>query len=168
MGRAWLFAVTLAMLLLGASRTASAQTYKVGAMAEAVSGLEGGTALPGPFRRSRTTLRIGADLAVDEFPDHAIAVAALVEVEPRAGVGFDARYVYRLGTRFSVGAGGIAMLAPSTLIGGSGDFTVRFPIGKVTALTLTPAVNAFFLGGDLPEDTVIWQVVLRVGVRFNL
>jgi hypothetical protein len=36
------------------------------------------------------------------------------------------------------------------------------------ALVAGPHLSAFLQGSALPEDTVVWQALLRVGYRFDL
>lgn len=159
-------AALLASTAVFSTPSARAQQYVLGASAELLGGAEGGGALA-PLRRSRSTLRVGGDVRVDERPKDVLSAAALLELEPTTAVGVDARYV-RLAGRFAFGAGGIGYLAPATLFGGTADLIYRHPLSSVTAFTVGPALNVFFLGGDLPDDTVMWQAVLRVGFRADL
>jgi hypothetical protein len=150
-----------------ATGEAAAQRYLWGGSAEVVSGAEGGGGYGAPLRRTRTTLRLGGDVRIDETPENVISAAGLVEIEPRTAFGVDARYV-RIMKRFALGAGGIGFLAPSTLFGATADVIYRHPLSASTAFTVGPSVNVFFLGGDLPEEAVFWQVVLRAGFRADL
>jgi len=160
-------AVAVAVCALTVSSTpASAQRLVLAANADAASGLEGGTYLRGTgIRRARTTLRLGLDGSVDESPENAIAAALLVELEPHAALGAEVRVVRALFTNLSVEAGGIAYLAPQTLLGATAGFTYRVPLRANLWLTIGPSINGYFLGSDLPAGTVLWQALVRGGLR---
>ncbi len=144
---------------------AGAQQYLVGADAAVSSGIEGGGV--GLFR-TRTRLRLGADVRVDEFPEDILEVGLLAEVEPRSGFGADVRYARMAGEHFVFEAGVMAILAPDTLYGVCGGATYRLPLGKRVQITLGPEADFFFLGTDLPRGTVIWQLRFQGGLRVDL
>lgn len=162
-------ALSLAALVLGvfAPKTACAQQLVYSATAEMGSGIEG-SGRGVPFRRSRTMLRLGGDAFIDEFPKDNFTIGLLLEVEPRTGAGFDARYVRQLTERVFGGIGGAAMLFPQSLYGVSGEVSYRYPIAKNFTLTVSPVVNVFVLGSDLPNDSVLWQSLIRIGIRAPL
>lgn len=166
MKRSLVASLVLSALCTGS--VAGAQQYLWGANAEVVGGVEGGGgSAESSLRRSRSTLRLGGDVRIDESPKDVLAAAALIEMEPRAGVGFDARYIRTVG-RFALGAGGIGFVAPSTLFGGTAQLIYMHPLSATTALTVGPTINVFFLGRDLPDETVVWQAVFRAGFRVDL
>jgi hypothetical protein len=161
-----LLAVVAALAgLLASPRTADAQQYLVAADASVSSGVEGGAA--GPFV-TRTRLRLGADVRVDEFPEDILEVGLLAEVQPKAAFGADVRYARAAGEHFVFDAGAMAILAPDTLYGVCAGVTYRLPLSKHVQITLGPEGDFFFLGTDLPRGTVLWQVRLSGGVRVEL
>ena len=102
---------------------------------------------------------------MDESPETAIAAALLVELEPHAALGADVRLVRTLFTHFTVEAGGTCYLAPTTLFGATAGFTYRVPIASNVWFTVGPSINGYFLGSDLPAGAVLWQGLLRGGLR---
>jgi len=146
---------------------ASAQQYLIGADLGVSSGIEGGGAVGG-LARARTRLRLGGDLRIDESPDDILEFAALAEVEPRSGFGADVRYARAASDRFFVDAGLLGILAPASLYGACAGLTYRLPISKHTQITLGPEVDLYFLGTDLPDGTVIWEMRIQGGVRVDL
>ena len=147
---------------------AMAQSYLFGASAELASGLEGGGAGPTTIALARARLRLAGDLRVDEFPADAVGVGLLLDFEPRSAFGIDAHYIRSLGKRFEVGAGGIAYVAPESLFGPSASLKYRMPLSASTRLTVGPDVNVFVVGSDLPSGTIVWQVLIQVGLHADL
>lgn len=164
----WIPGVTAWLCLLHASPV-RAQQYVVGGAAEVMTGIEGGgSGFRVPPQRARTTLRLGADVFVDESPKNIFGAAVLVEVEPKASVGLDLRYSRLLGRHATMGAGAIGYVLPETLIGPSFDVQARIPLSRSVAFTAGPMINAYVLGSDLPDGTVIWQGMLRLGIHASL
>jgi hypothetical protein len=159
------FCASTACALL--SREARAQQFIIGGAASVSSGIEGGGA-NGGFYRTRSRLRIGGDVRIDESPDDIFEFAALAEVEPRSGFGADVRYARAAGDHFVLDVGLMAILAPSSIYGVCAGLTYRLPISKRSQLTLGPEGDFYFLGADLPDGTVIWQVRLSGGLRVDL
>lgn len=154
-------------VLGAAGGEARAQQFLIGGDASATSGIEGGGAL-GNLYRTRTRLRIGADLRIDESPDDIFEFAALAEIEPKSGFGADVRYARMAGEHFVVDVGLLGILAPSSLYGACAGLTYRMPLSKKVQLTIGPEGDFYFLGADLPDGTVIWQVRLGGGLRVDL
>jgi hypothetical protein len=154
-----------ATTVLGVSSVASAQEYLFGGEAQIANGVVGGTdASP---MRARTRLRLGADLRIDEFPKDIFAVGALIELEPRAAFGVDLRYLFEVGTHWVLNVGCVGFLAPETLIGPAVGVDYRIPFSHVS-LVVGPEINAFVLGSDLPDGTIVWQALLQVGIHASL
>jgi hypothetical protein len=147
---------------------ACAQQYLIGGDAAVSSGIEGGGAQAGAMGLTRTRLRLGGDLRIDESADDIFEFAALAEIMPRSGFGADARYARAVGAHFVVDAGVLGILAPSSLYGVCAGLTYRLPIFKRMQITAGPEADFFFLGSDLPDGTVIWQVRLQGGLRVDL
>jgi hypothetical protein len=53
------------------------------------------------------------------------------------------------------------------MFGATAELTYRKSLGT-GALVAGPHLSAFLQGSALPEDTVVWQALLRVGYRFDL
>ena len=145
---------------------ASAQEYLIGADAAVSSGIEGGGA-PGLFR-TRTRLRLGADLRVDEFPEDIIEIGLLAEIEPHAGFGADIRYARAAGEHLIFDVGALGIVAPASLYGLCAGVTYRMPLSKKVQITFGPEGDFYVLGSDLPDRTVIWQFRIQGGVRVEL
>jgi hypothetical protein len=153
---------------LGIPRTAAAQQYLLGASGELAGGLEGGGGDETATYLARVRLRLALDLRVDEFPADIYSVGLLLEVEPHSAFGIDARYMRRLGQRFEVNVGGIAFVAPQSLIGPSAGFKYRVSLSPTTQITVGPEVNVFVIGSDLPDGTIVWQALLQAGFHADL
>ncbi len=163
-----ILALALGIAVSLATTIASAQQYKVSAYAGLSSGVEGGSTSDFGIRRARTMIRLGADASVDEFPKQIFGLYGVVELEPHASFGGEARFMQMLGTSNLVHVGGIALLAPSTLFGANAGFAHRFAFSKSVALEAGPTFQVFFIGGDLPDNAVLWQGLLQVGIHANL
>ncbi len=150
------------MGLLLASTTASAQQYLPAGLVELASGLESGG---GGFQRARTRLRVGVELRVDEDEENGIAGAALIDLEPKSSFGGDFRYIHAFSPKFALSAGGIAYLAPATLLGPCAAMDFRF--GKKMQFTVGPEATAFVVGSDLPDNRIVWQALVHWGLRAN-
>src|SRR5271154_4396189 len=90
-----LAACALALTSLTLSRDVLAQQYLIGADAGLSSGIEGG-GQPPQMRLTRTRLRLGGDLRIDESPDDIFEFGVLAELEP-AAFGADLRYARMAG-----------------------------------------------------------------------
>lgn len=163
-----LFRMVLAGAALACGLTstpAEAQQYLIGGAASVSSGIEGGSV--GPYR-TRTRLRLGGDVRIDEFPDDIFEFALDAEIEPRSGIGADLRYARAASDRIFLEAGIIGILAPSSIYGVVGGVTYRLPLGKKAQITLGPEADFYFLGSDLPDGTVIWELRFQGGFRVDL
>jgi hypothetical protein len=167
-GRARALGLAAALLLGGAfaARDAEAQQYLYGANAGVSSGIEGGG--DGILRMTRTRLRLGIDARIDESPDDILEVGLLAEILPKSGFGADVRYARMAGERFVVDIGLTSILAPGSIYGACAGLTYRLPISKKTQITLGPEGDFYFLGSDLPDGVVIWQLRLQGGLRVDL
>jgi hypothetical protein len=158
--------VLSALCVLGWSVRARAQEYLMGADMGISSGIEGG-GQPPQTRLTRTRLRLGADLRVDEDPEDILEFGALAELAP-AGFGADIRYAHTAGDHFVFDAGVLAILAPHSLYGVGAGITYRLPLSKGMQFTVGPEADFFFLGTDLPDGVVIWQLRVQGGLRVDL
>ncbi len=151
-------------LVTCAAPAANAQEAVIAAAADVMSGVEGGgVGHAAGVRRMRTTLRLGAEGYVDEFPHDVLGLAAIIELEPTASIGADLRYIRLLGESFAFHVGAIGIIAPTHMIGASFGVAYRLAIGESFKLNLGPTGNVYFLGADLPDDRVLWQGMVQVG-----
>lgn len=150
------------------AKDARAQQYLAGGDVAISSGIEGGGAQPGALFRTRTRLRLGGDLRIDESPDDILEFGALAEIEPRSSFGADVRYARAAGAHFLVDAGLLGIFAPSSLYGACASLSYHLPVFKRMQITAGPEADFFFLGSDLPDGTIIWQVRLQGGLRVDL
>ncbi|MGD0677158.1 MAG: hypothetical protein ABSC94_17215 [Polyangiaceae bacterium] len=160
-----LLALGLTAAVLAATPRSYAQEYLLGASASISSGAEGGSV---GLYRARTRLRLGTDLRVDEFPDDILEIGLLAELEPRSAFGADVRYAHAAGKHFVVDVGALGILAPLSLYGVCASLTYRIPMSKTVQITLGPEGDFYFLGTDLPDGTVIWEMRFQGGLRVEL
>jgi hypothetical protein len=160
-------AALLGLALLVSARDAAAQQYLIGGDVGVSSGLEGG-GNPSMMQLARTRLRLGADLRIDESPDDILEFGMLAEIAPKSGFGADLRYARMAGDRFVVDAGILAILAPSSLYGVCAGLTYRLPLSQRAQITLGPEADFYFLGSDLPDGTVVWELRFQGGLRVDL
>lgn len=161
-----LLAASVGLALSVAPAPAHAQQYLIGADAGLSSGIEGGGNIGARLARSR--LRLGADLRIDESPDDIMEFGLLAEIQPRSAFGADLRYARAAGDHFRLEIGILGILAPSSLYGACAAAVYRLPISKKTTIELGPEGDFYFLGTDLPDGVVIWQMRLQGGIRVDL
>ncbi len=161
-----LLATSFGLALAAAPAVAHAQQYLIGADASVSSGLEGGGSIGA--RLTRTRLRLGADLRIDEAPDDIFEFGLLAEVQPRSALGADLRYARAAGDHFRLEVGILGMLAPSSIYGACAGLVYRLPLSKKATIELGPEGDFYFLGADLPDGVVIWQMRLQGGIRVDL
>jgi hypothetical protein len=111
---------------------------------------------------------LGADIRLDESPKDIFEAGLLAELFPRSGFGADLRYARAASERFVLDAGILGIFAPASLYGVCAGLTYRIPLSKKTQITLGPEGDFFFLGSDLPDGGVLWQVRFQGGVRVDL
>lgn len=168
MKRLGLSTLVAAAVLCGVPAAARAQSLVLAGSFQASSGMQGGGGSQATVVRAPTRLRLGGELRIDEDLANGLQFGALLDIEPRARVGADIRYVRLFLERFAVTAGAIGYITPGTAIGPTASFEYRHPLGKVASLTAGPEVNVFVVGIDVPDKTVIWQTLLHVGLRVDL
>lgn len=161
------FVTVLAALAIGSIAPAAlAQRMIIGGDLMLSSGLEGGDPGTGTmlFRRARSRISLGIDLAVDEDPNGIFAIRPFAEVEPHASFGAEIRYGRRIGKMFVPFAGASVLLAPNTLLGAVAGFQVHFPIGQ-SSLFIEPSFSAMPFGSDMPNQSVLLWFLVSVGFR---
>jgi len=161
-----LAAAAFVVALVAFPQQSRAQQYLIGAEGAVSSGMEGGGGEP--MRRTRTRIRLGADLRIDESPDDIFEFGALAEIEPQSAFGGDLRYGRMIGEHFLIDAGFIGILAPSSLYGACAGLTYRLSISKSSQVIFGPEADFFFLGTDLPDNVMLWQLRFEAGFRVDL
>ena len=161
-------AVALAAAIVLIAPAAHAQRWIASGVSQLSSGVEGGGGRVTSMERAQTRMRVGADLFVDERPEDIFGAAALIAFEPRTAFGLDFRYTRVVAQRWAFSAGAVGYLQPGSLVGPVAAAEYRIPLGKSFTFTVGPEANAFVLGTDLPDRTVIWQALFQVGVRVSL
>lgn len=162
-------ALGAAAAVTASAAIAFAEEANFGAGADVSSGVEGGGAGHARgVRRARTLIRVGGDMRITEGEPHFFGASLRLEIEPHAAVGADVRYAYLAGRYIGLHVAAIAMMAPGTLFGAGAGADVRLPLGKRFAFTAGPTAQAFFLGSDLPDHTVLWQGLFHVGFHLDI
>ncbi len=134
--------------------------------ADVIAGLEGGgSGYAAGVRRTRTTLRLGADLWLDEWPNNSLGLGALVELEPVASFGADLRYQRRVADDFVFHAGVLGVLAPEQMVGVTFGVAYRLDLNDIVEINAGPMGHVYFIGSDLPADQILWQATLALGGR---
>ena len=147
---------------------ASAQQLEIAAAADLIAGIEGGgSGYAAGVRRTRTTLRVGADFWVDEWPNSSLGVGALIEIEPSASFGADLRYQHRVANDFVFHVGAAAIIAPKHMIGATFGAAYRIDVTEILEINVGPMGTVYFMGADLPDKQVLWQTTLGGGVRVS-
>jgi hypothetical protein len=153
---------------LTSAEPALAQSYVLGGQVDVGSGLEVGGLGRTYLRRSRTRLRLGGDVRVDESPETIWAVGILAELEPRTSVGFDVRFVREWGRRIVLNAGVIGYVVPATMFGVIAGGQYRLPLAKGVEFRVGPEFDIFVAGGDLPDKAILVQAIVVGGVHVDL
>lgn len=155
-----------AATLMASTSLADAQELQIAGAADVIAGIEGGgSGYASGIRRTRTTLRFGADLWVDEWPNNSLGVAGLVEIEPAASFGAEIRYQRRVAGDFVFHIGATAVIAPKHMIGATFGAAYRLDVTEILELNIGPMGTVYFMGADLPDDQVLWQTTIGAGVR---
>jgi hypothetical protein len=157
------------LLLLSWPGAAHAQSWVSDVQLSLATGLEGGdTGLGLMWQRARTRVVLGFDLGNDETSNEAYGVRAFVEMERSVSVGAELGYLRWVLPELNVFFGGVAVLAPDTLIGGTAAITYILPLGKRLGIPIWGSLNALPLGSDRSGSGVIVWTLLGVGVRGRL
>lgn len=159
-------AALAAAATLLAAPAAWGQKWVPTGIADLSTGVEGGGgAKTTAMDTAPVRARIGADMYVNEDPENIFGAGVLFSVMPRASFGVDGRYTRVVREKFAFSIGAIAILQPGSLVGPTAAAEYRMPLGKSFTFTAGPEVNVFCLGSDLPDRTVIWQLLVKGGLR---
>lgn len=135
-------------------------------LATGVEGANTGTGIA--WQRARTRLILGADIGNPETGPEAYGVRTFIELERSLSVGAELGYVRWIIPQLSLFFGGVAVLAPRTLFGGTAGVNYVFPLGKRAGLALFSSISALPLGNDRPDNGVVVWGLLGIGLRGKL
>jgi hypothetical protein len=148
---------------------AVAQSWVTDVQLSMATGLEGAdTGIGLGWQRARTRVVLGVDLGNDEVGYEAYGARAFVEMERSVSVGAELGYVRYVLPELSLFFGGVAVLAPETLFGGTASVTYVFSLGQRLGIPIWGSINALPLGSDRPGDGIVVWTLLGVGVRGRL
>ena len=149
--------------------TARAQSWVSDVQLGLASGIEGADTGHGvAWQRARLRLIVGLDLGNDETGSEAYGVRSFVELERSLSVGAEVGYVRWVIPELSLFFGGVAVLAPRTLFGGTVAANYVFPLGKRLGLAVFSSFSVLPLGSDRPGSGVVVWGLLGVGIRGRL
>lgn len=167
--RKYALSSALAALALLWPSTLRAQSWVSDVQLSLATGLEGAdTGLGLGWQRARTRVVLGLDLGNDETGNEAYGARAFVEMERSVSVGAELGYVRWVIPELNVFFGGVAVLAPETLFGGTAAITYVIPFGRRVGIPIWGSLNALPLGSDRPDAGVVVWALLGVGVRGRL
>ena len=159
----------IALAALGSSSDARAGGYFSEVQLGLATGVEGADTGAGiAWQRARTRLILGADIGNPENGPEAYGVRTFVELERSLSVGVELGYVRWFTPRFSLFFGGVGVLAPRTLFGGTAGVNYVFPLGERAGLALFSSFSALPLGNDRPDNGVVVWGLLGIGLRGKL
>lgn len=163
---AWMpAALALALLPVPASAQSWVSDVQVGLS----TGFEGSDTGLGPqWQRARGRIVVGFDLGNSEHGSEAYGARAFVELERNVSVGGELGYVRWFTPELNFFFGGVAVLAPETLVGGVVAATYVLPMGDRFGIPIWASINALPFGSDRGADGVVVWTLLGVGVRGRL
>jgi hypothetical protein len=148
---------------------ASAQSWVSDVQIGLSTGLEGSDTGIGPqWQRARGRVVVGFDLGNSETGNEAYGARAFVELERSVAVGAELGYVRWFAPNLNFFFGGVAVLAPATLFGGTVAATYLLPMGEHFAVPIWASISALPLGSDRGDGGVVVWTLLGVGVRGRL
>jgi hypothetical protein len=167
--RACCHAAVFTLVLCGQAAEASAQSWVSDVHAGLSTGLEGSDTGLGPqWQRARTRIVVGLDLGNDEHGSEAYGTRVFIELERSISVGAELGYIRWFTPELSFFFGGVAVLAPDTLVGGTVSSTYVLPMGERFGIPIWAGVSALPFGSDRGNDGVVVWTLLGVGVRGRL
>jgi hypothetical protein len=167
----WARVMAIALVLgsVFVAREATAQSWVSDVQVGLSTGLEGSDTGVGPaWQRARSRIVVGWDLGNSEYSNEAYGVRAFIELERNVSVGGELGYVRWFMPNLSFFFGGVAVLAPETLIGGTVAGTYVLPMGKHFGIPIWASISALPFGSDRGNDGVVVWTLLGVGVRGRL
>lgn len=168
MTRSWAWLIGALLIALVPAR-ASAQTWVSDVQLGVSTGFEGSDTGLGPqWQRARGRIVVGFDLGNSEHGSEAYGARAFVELERTVSVGGELGYVRWFTPELNFFFGGVAVLAPETLVGGVVAATYVLPMGEKFGIPIWASINALPFGSDRGADGVVVWTLLGVGVRGRL
>jgi hypothetical protein len=163
----WTVSLATLIMMFFLARTAAAQRLVTGGGIGIGTGLQRSDLIEdGFFQRARTRVVVPFDFRSDEDLAQGIALVGIFEIEPKVGLGLEARYVRWLGKAFSGFVGVPAIIAPKTLVGVDVGVDLNIPFGKSgVGIFIEPSLAAIPLGTDLPGDHVLLWALISAGVH---
>ncbi len=149
--------------------SAAAQSWVSDVQVGLSTGFEGSDTGLGPqWQRARGRVVVGFDLGNSETGNEAYGARAFLELERTVAVGAELGYVRWFTPELNFFFGGVAVLAPETLFGGTVAATYVLPMGKHFGIPIWASINALPFGSDRGDDGVVVWTLLGVGVRGRL
>lgn len=160
-------AAMLAACAYGAE--ANAQSWMTDVQLSVATGLEGAdTGIGLGWQRARTRVVLGFDMGNDETGYEGYGARAFVELERGVSVGAELGYLRWIVPEVGLFFGGVAVLAPETLYGGTAAITFVIPLGKRVGIPIWGSLNVLPLGSDRPNDGVVLWALAGLGIRGRL
>jgi hypothetical protein len=167
--RAFCQVAALSLVLWCEAGDASAQSWVSDVQIGLSTGLEGSDTGLGPqWQRARTRIVVGLDLGNDEHGGEAYGTRVFIELERSVSVGAELGYIRWFMPELSFFFGGVAVLAPDTLVGGTVSGTYVLPMGERFGIPIWAGVSALPFGSDRGNDGVVVWTLLGVGIRGRL
>lgn len=164
----------LVLLVLASATPAMAQRAMV-AGASVGSGTSFGTGSSGDrasvtVRRTPTFLDLGLATWNPERPDPELGASLRLEIDGRVAVGVVPRAGIRRargGVELRASFGLPIFVAPFSLVGAEVTTGLGIPLGGGFALVSDVVIGAYFWGSDLPDDSTLVKLDLRIGVELR-
>lgn len=165
----WWRAAAASLALGSQANEAGAQSWVSDVHVGLSTGLEGSDTGKGPqWQRARTRVVVGLDLGNDEHGSEAYGGRVFIELERNMSLGAELGYVRWFMPELSFFFGGVAVLAPDTLVGGTVSGTYVLPMGERFGIPIWGSISALPFGSDRGNDGVVVWTLLGVGVRGRL
>ena len=159
----------MALVLPGLPAPARAQSWVSDVQLGVASGIEGADTGHGvAWQRARIRLILALDMGNDETGSEAFGVRSFVELERSLSVGAEVGYVRWVIPELSLFFGGVAVLTPRTLFGGTAAANYVIPLGKRVGLALFTSISVLPLGDDRPGNGAVVWGLLGLGIRGRL
>lgn len=145
---------------------ADAQAWVSDVQLGVASGLEGADTGAGVgWQRARTRLVLGVDVGNDEAAFESYGARAFVELERSVTVGAEVGYARWLSDDLSVFFGGVVVLTPRRLFGGTVALSYFLPLGSRLSVPVWASLSALPLGNDRSGPGAVVWTLLGTGVR---
>ena len=161
----WTVSLATLIVMFFLARTAAAQKLVTEGGIGLGTGLQRSDLIQeGLFQRARTRVVVPFTFRSDEEMSQGLGLVGIFELEPKVGLGLEARYVRWMGKAFSGFVGVPAIIAPKTLVGVDVGVDLVIPMGKF-GIFIEPSLAAMPLGTDLPGDHVLLWALLSAGIH---